>query len=372
MTNTKTITYLSNPVHLTYIWTDGDDNLRQKVKLMDLNENMKKNLFAFENYPVWNFDGSSTGQSSTYDSEVLISPIKVYPNCLLQKNDDNSNRFRNSLIILCECRLPDNSPHPTNYRSKAVSIFNKISSNGNETIEQLYKPLYGIEQEFFVIDRSTNFPVDYNPSGEQKKYYCGVDNKLNNLIDTILFKSLQIGINVVGSNTEVAPGQAEIQLLSYGIDACDDLLLLRYVIIQIANQYNYDINFHPKVLDGDWNGSGAHVNFSTVFMRDPQTTHNISSYDHIMHAISQFEQNHQKHIAVYGKDNHKRLTGKHETSDMNTFSYGIANRSASIRIPRETNSNGYGYIEDRRPSSNFNPYLVLPLIFETSIIDLTI
>ena len=50
---------------------------------------------------------------------------------------------------------------------------------------------------------------------------------------------------------------------------------------------------------------------------------------------------------------------------MNTFSYGVANRGCSIRIPRETDTIGYGYLEDRRPSSNADPYTVTAKIFDT-------
>ena len=68
----------------------------------------------------------------------------------------------------------------------------------------------------------------------------------------------------------------------------------------------------------------------------------------------------------YGNHNHLRMTGKHETASYNTFSFGVADRGASIRIPRETEKNKKGYFEDRRPASNMDPYIVTSLIFETT------
>lgn len=75
-------------------------------------------------------------------------------------------------------------------------------------------------------------------------------------------------------------------------------------------------------------------------------------------AIKRLEKKHLEHIAVYGEDNDLRLTGKHETASMTNFSAGVANRGASIRIPRHVGAQGYGYIEDRRPASNVDPYRV--------------
>ena len=82
-------------------------------------------------------------------------------------------------------------------------------------------------------------------------------------------------------------------------------------------------------------------------------------------SASQLGARHSAHIAAYGEGNERRLTGKYETADINTFSYGVANRGCSIRIPRGTEAAGCGYLEDRRPSSNCDPYVVTSMIFNT-------
>ena len=72
------------------------------------------------------------------------------------------------------------------------------------------------------------------------------------------------------------------------------------------------------------------------------------------------------HIEVYGPDNHLRLTGLHETQSIDTFSYGVADRGASIRVPHSFVDNGYrGYLEDRRPNSQGDPYRIAGRIIET-------
>ena len=96
-------------------------------------------------------------------------------------------------------------------------------------------------------------------------------------------------------------------------------------------------------------------------MREP------NGYTEIMKAIKKLELKHKEHIEIYGVDNVERLTGNHETSDINSFSSGVANRGCSIRIPRSTEANGCGYFEDRRPSSSADMYLVTSKIAQTCI-----
>ena len=75
---------------------------------------------------------------------------------------------------------------------------------------------------------------------------------------------------------------------------------------------------------------------------------------------------HESHIEIYGAHNEERLTGLHETCSIKEFRYGVSDRGASVRIPMQTANDGYGYLEDRRPSANMDPYKVCALLIETT------
>ena len=70
-------------------------------------------------------------------------------------------------------------------------------------------------------------------------------------------------------------------------------------------------------------------------------------------------------MKVYGYKLEERLTGLHETCSINEFKSGVADRGASVRIPRQVQLLGYGYLEDRRPGANIDPYLVSARLLTT-------
>jgi len=160
------------------------------------------------------------------------------------------------------------------------------------------------------------------------------------------------------------PGQWEFQVgPCEGISSGDELIMARYLMLRVCEDFGVRVSWDPKPIDGDWNGAGCHTNYSTLKMREE------GGYDEILLAIEKLSQRHSEHIQVYGKNNDKRLTGAHETAPIHTFSYGIAHRGASIRIPRQTAMDKKGYFEDRRPAANMDPYLVTARMVQTTVLD---
>ena len=349
-----------------YIWIDGNGGLRSKTRTCDIKQSSRTYFSGnIENvdylnhniYKYWNYDGSSTNQADGTDSEVIIKPVRVCKDPFRKNNDYSCT------LVLCEAYYPDGRPVATNTRAKAKNIFDKY--------EEL-KPWYGIEQEFFIMEsisipsKISNQPVGIKSidiAEPQGQYYCSIGSKntFGRLVAEEAYqKALYAGIQCSGMNAEVAPSQWEIQVgPCLGIDAADQLVLLRYILERVSECHNVQINFDPKPISGDWNGSGCHTNFSTTQMRHD------GGYDYILRAIKKLELNHLDHMKVYGKNNKLRMTGKHETASYETFTYGVANRGSSIRIPRDTEKNKKGYFEDRRPASNMDPYLVTSMILQT-------
>jgi glutamine synthetase len=172
---------------------------------------------------------------------------------------------------------------------------------------------------------------------------------------------LNAGINHEGINAEVAKGQWEFQIFAKGSrKAADDTWIARYLLMRLCEKYEVDVELHCKPIKGDWNGSGMHCNFSTKYLRE------VGGKEYFEALMKAFSDNVPEHIAVYGPDNHLRLTGLHETQAIDKFSYGLSDRGASIRMPVNFVKNGYrGYLEDRRPNSEGDPYQIVSRILKT-------
>ncbi len=348
-----------------YVWIDVKGNLRGKTRVMtsDLSEE-------------WNFDGSSTGQATTENSEIVLRPVaffkdpfrrEIYGYRHSDSNESEEKKRKNSgyelvnQLVLCECYDNLNSkPHSTNTRHAAQELFQKHAAE---------KPWYGIEQEYTLFDLDGTphgFPKNGYPK-PQGPYYCGVgaDRMFGREIaEEHLEACLYAGIQMSGLNAEVMPGQWEYQVgPCEGINAADQLWVSRYIMNRICEKKGLVCSFSPKPVPGDWNGAGCHTNFSTKAMRQK------GGYVKIMEAVRKLEKKHQEHMEVYGTGNEMRLIGSHETSSINKFTHGVADRSASIRIPMAACRKQCGYLEDRRPASNMDPYLVTSKLLETVVLE---
>uniref|UniRef100_A0A6C0LWW8 glutamine synthetase n=1 Tax=viral metagenome TaxID=1070528 RepID=A0A6C0LWW8_9ZZZZ len=343
-------------ITLEYVWIDGENNLRSKVRVID------RLHFDIDNIPDWNFDGSSTCQAKGNDSEIILKPCANFNTNYHSGISDFE--YMNHILVMCETYTPNGIPCPNNHRVYANRVFNQALDE---------EPWFGLEQEYFIIDTKTNkplgFPLD-DGDAKQGQYYCSVGS--NNaygrkIAEEHLLSCIQADIKISGINAEVAPGQWEFQIgPCVGVSQGDHLWMARFLLHKIAEKYNVLIDFHPKPLDGDWNGSGCHANYSTKNMR--LGTSDKTGLEYIDNAIRKLESNHLEHMEVYGNDNHLRMSGEHETSSYHVFSDGVANRGASVRRGHDTIKNKRGYFEDRRPSSNCDPYLVTGKIFETTIL----
>ena len=333
----------------TYIWIDGSgEGLRSKTRTLYMTCNDPSDL------PDWNFDGSSTDQSTGKDSDVYLMPKATFKDPFLP--GDN-------ILVMCDTYGPSGKPTETNKRLSCFNIQERAKSS---------KPWFGIEQEYSILDADGHpfgWPKGGFP-GPQGPYYCGVGTGcvFGRLIMDCHYKAcLYAGLKICGTNTEVKPSQFEYQIgPCEGTAIGDELWVSRYILHRIAEEFKVKVTFDPKPVEGNWNGAGAHCNFSTLEMRAD------GGIEMIHKAIEDLGRTHDVHIKHYdpksGEDNRRRLTGLHETSSIYDFSSGVANRGASIRIPRQVNKDGKGYLEDRRPSANCDPYEVAEALVRTCVL----
>ena len=332
---------------LEYIWIGGNNELRSKIKVMDIDKEryLKMNImgesFLLEDVPLWNFDGSSTNQANGLDTEVILKPVKIVKSPFISEG-------YNSFLVLCETNHQD--------RSKAKNLFDlKLEA----------KPWFGLEQEYFMVGNTEGETVmssfTHNKVN-QGPYYCGIGHGKHILERKIALEHLDAclyaGLEISGINAEVAHRQWEFQIgPCVGIDAADQMILARYILERIAEKYGVGINYDPKPFPRV-NGSGCHVNFSTEEMRQDGGIRVIED------AIRKLGEHHEEMIDISGEGNDARLTGKHETSSMEEFSWGIGTRHTSVRIPNGVFNEGKGYFEDRRCAANINPYHATSTLFK--------
>lgn len=326
-----------------YIWLDGTEPtplLRNKTKILTHDTEVP---------PIWGFDGSSTNQADGEHSDCVLRPV-------FQCHDPI--RGGRNILVLCDVlNARDMEPHPTNTRAACEATAKQY---------ERHEMWFGIEQEYTMM-RDDGTPLGFPTGGgfpaPQGPYYCGVGAGRvvgRDIIEAHTAACLEAGLMISGTNAEVMPGQWEFQIgPADALKVSDHLTVARWLLHRIAEDYDVVITLAAKPQKGDWNGAGAHTNFSTKAMRAEGGLKVIEA------ACEKLRKRHAEHMKVYGAHNEERLTGKHETCNIHEFRWGVSDRGASIRIPMQTANTGKGYLEDRRPAANMDPYQVCAMLIET-------
>ena len=340
-----------------YIWIDGNaptQNLRSKTKIIP-NADFDVHEATLGDFPDWGFDGSSTNQADGDNSDCKLSPVCFVPDPVRGWTEDTG-----AYLVLCEVLNPeDDSPHSSNARAKLRAILDAGGSDLDSWV--------GIEQEYTLFRGSSplGFGSERRFPAPQGPYYCGVGADEvygREIVELHLDACLSAGLNFVGVNAEVMPGQWEFQIGGPDSDPLttgDHLWIARWLLYRLGEDLGINATLDPKPVNGDWNGAGAHTNFSTKAMREE------GGLELIKEACDKIGERVRAHLEVYGEGFEMRLTGRHETCRYDEFRYGVADRTASIRIPAHVGKDGKGYLEDRRPCANACPYDVSRVILET-------
>ncbi len=344
---------MSNISLAEYIWLDGAIPVRQirsKAKVVNLSSSPK-----LEDFSEWNFDGSSTRQAEGNNSDCILQPVNFVKDPI---------RGENNYLVMCEVLKADGTVHESNSRAQLREVLNAGAAKQD--------PWIGFEQEYTLFKK--NIPLGWPEHGfpaAQGPYYCGVGSEEifgREIVEEHAQLCIEAGLLFYGINAEVMPGQWEFQIGYRGIagedagvlNICDHMWIARWLLHRLSEDYGVHVSFDNKPIKGDWNGAGMHTNFSTTETRDKKKGRAA-----IDDAVKKLAAKHSKHILLYGDGLDERLTGDHETSSINEFSAGNSDRGSSIRIPAPVVAKGYGYLEDRRPGANSDPYLVAARITAT-------
>lgn len=363
----------SNCLMVEYIWVTRQSTafipgqmMRSKCRVLYLSGSLPTQA---EQVPPWDADGLSISQGDDwsfgqpaaqgrlpYTVHMTLRPVKV---C--------TDPFRGAphLLALCEAVYDDDSAPASNHRARARAALAHA-----EVREPGAQPWFAFEQEYTLFtDYERKVPLGFS-TGLQGEFlnYCGVgaDVRGRAVQEAHLRACLFAGLHVSGVNLEVLVGSCEYQVgPGVGIDAGDQLWLSRYILARLAEEAGVYVSFDPKPLPGH-DGCGLHSNFSTEAMRQAPAASSrgdgdLKGWDAIVLAMGKFAARHRHHLAAYGPGNERRLTGGDEYSSLKSFSWGVGDRGASVRVSFEAapHRKGCGYFEDRRPGSNADSYLII-------------
>lgn len=295
-------------------------------------------------------------QADGEEDEAYLWPVAMY---------DDPFEGKPHKLVLCEVRSKTGDPANASNRAYCEEVMEKASA---------LSPWITYEQEYFIFDCKTNKPIGWPSHGHPQLMgpsYCGVGGGRENGRDVARahYRACRnAGIKLSGLNAELVWGQWEYQCgPSEGITAPDDLWMSRYILERVAADFGVKISFDPKPIHSYVVGSGMHTNFSTT-----ETRVAPSGVDSMIKYINRLKLSHDEDVKVYdaagGEDNRVRLSGRFiDTQNVKEFTYGVAKRNVSVRIPYFCNQNKCGYFEDRRPASNADPYLVTAALTKSAL-----
>lgn len=333
-------------VLVEYVYVHDDDvSIHSKCRTFD------KEPQCAEDCPIWRI-------ALNYPVENrFLKPVALY-----------SDPFRRGShkILLCDVYNDDWTPAVRNFRKRCAECMSTPEV-------KKAAPWFGLEQEYTLCDRNgypIGWPPNYQPQPfEPFHHEANGTNKAygRDFYEAHMFACLYAGINISGGNAEAFPGQWEFQVgPSEGVRASDDLWVSRYILYRMSEEFGLVVNLAPKPLPLNIGACGGHVNFSTKSMRED------GGMKHIEAAIKKLEKTHLQFLSISdpsgGRDNVDRLKGWFCTAPYQEFKWGVEDRNATIRIPRLVADEGKGYLEDRRPASNFDPYLVTDALMRVVVL----
>ncbi|KAJ2947014.1 hypothetical protein O0L34_g16358 [Tuta absoluta] len=333
----------------TYVWIDGTGvNLRAKERTLDF---VPK---TFKDLPVWYYDGANTNQATPDNSDTFMFPEVIY---------HDPFRRGSHILVLCDTYQYSYQPTNSNFRKDCVMVTEK---------GEVEEPWFGFNQEF-MLQTTDGHPLGWPAGGfpaPPGPYYCAVGaNKIvaRDLMEAFYRSCLFAGVKVNGIHAGTSPAQWCFQVgPSPGIKSADDLWMARYILSRLAEEYGVIASLEPQPVP-DWPGNGTFLYFSSKDMRDDEGILVIERM------IDKLARRHGVHINEYdahnGEDNVRRLTGRNGMPHIKDFTAGVANRNCCVRIPRQVSEDKRGYIEDRRPASNADPYRLIIIMLKTCIFD---
>ncbi|CAL9689677.1 unnamed protein product [Knipowitschia caucasica] len=327
---------------VTYVYINKHGHsVKSKTRTLDSEPKTIKDV------PEW----QATYSCDSDSIEVTLVPVRIYRDPFTL--DPNK-------LVLCETRELDGTAAPGNTRQQCVETMEAVKD---------HQPWFGFEQEF-VLMTLEGLPFGWassTPPDTDSSSLVGLDTIFGRDVSISHYNACQYAeVRITGTAAEEVPAQWEYQVGPCGgVELGDHTWMSRYILLRVCEDFRLVPSFHPKPVDSPKWASGGHMNYSTRSMRAE------GGLSHILSSVQSLSRSHSEHMQIYGSEqqNQQRLNGVKPNSDFHTFTWSIAGRKTSIRIPGFVHQAGRGYLEDRRPPSDCDPYLVCSALVQTCIRD---